>query len=156
MLRTSDSNSAVITFSSSSSKKDSRSWCANCAKIGINSPLKHRIYLDKQGNITAPESDAKQWRQCHMCGNIVPVYEAKVEADIETLTEPTTNPFNNHSRDNSSEGSEQIDDNDDEYGKRLKTHRNKKHKQDLEQYKEHDIKDALRKGQKLLSYSEHL
>jgi hypothetical protein len=35
-----------------------------------------------------------------------------------------------------------------------KTQRKKKLKQDLEQYKEEDIKEALRKGAKLVSYTE--
>lgn len=155
MRRTSDSNSAVITFGSGSdSKKDSRSWCPSCAKVGINSPLKHRIYLDEQGKITSPQSDAKNWRQCWQCSLIVPVYEAKVEADIETLTEPRPTGFNNPSSSGTDRAEESIL--PDESGNRLKRHRKKKRKQDLEQYKEHDIKDALRKGQKLLSYSEHL
>jgi hypothetical protein len=35
-----------------------------------------------------------------------------------------------------------------------KTQKKKKFKQDLEQYKEEDVKEALRKGKKLVSYAE--
>jgi hypothetical protein len=151
MRRTSDSNSAVITFGSSSdNKNDSRSWCPSCAKVGINSPLRSRIYLDEQGKITSPGPDSKNWRQCHLCGEIVGVYEAKVEADIETLAEPRPTAFNNLS------SSEQAEEPIQPEESRLAKHRKKKHKQDLEQYKEQDIKDALRKGKKLVSYAEEI
>jgi hypothetical protein len=151
MRRTSDSNIGLVTFRSRSSSKTRISWCAKCAKVGINSPLKHRIYTNEDGSIAqVPPPDSKNWKQCWTCGEIVGVYAAQQEADIETLTEPMTNPFNNVS--SSSERAEQpirLDES------RLAKHRKKKFKDDLSsQYKEQDIKDALRKGQKLVSYVE--
>ena len=143
MRRTSDSNSAVITFGSSSDKKDSRSYCASCEKVGINSPVKHRIYLDKQGKITSPGPDSKNWRQCHLCGKIIGVYEAKVEADIETLAEPRPTAFNNLS------SSEQAEEPIQPEESRLAKHRKKKHKQDLEQYKEQEYQRRSKKRKKV-------
>jgi hypothetical protein len=62
--------------------------------LRIISPLKHRIYLDENGNIVAnPPPDSKNWRQCWQCRTIVGVYEAKQEAEITSLTEPGDNPI---------------------------------------------------------------
>ena len=87
-------------------------------------------------------------RQCWICGLIVGVYEAKQEVELETLTEPRDNPFKFgsgtklHTRE-----SRKVD-------RSGKTQRKRKLKQNLEQYKEEDIKAALRKGAKLISYVE--
>ena len=72
------------------------SYCQDCLKVNVLSPLKDRIYLDENGKIDTkpPPPDSKSWRQCRKCGNIVGVYAAKQEADIVTLTQPRANPFN--------------------------------------------------------------
>jgi hypothetical protein len=77
------------------------SWCPNCAKVGINSPLKHRIYTNEDESINAnpPPPDSKNWRQCWSRGKVIAVYAAQQEADIGTLAEPTNNPFNCYSSD---------------------------------------------------------
>jgi hypothetical protein len=77
----------------------------------------------------------------------VGVYEAKQEADIETLTEPRDNPFKFNKGEVRSGESRKFD-------RTERTQRKKKFKQDLEQYKEQDITEALRKGAKLISYQE--
>ena len=116
-------------------------------KVKTLSVLRHRIYLDNDGKITNPASDADKWRQCWTCGLIVGVYEAKPEAELETLTEPRDNPFKFRSGEVMTEESRKFD-------RSGKTQHKRKFKQDLEQYKEEDIKHALRKGQKLVSYTE--
>src|SRR5262245_45760167 len=97
MHRSSDSNTALVSFGTGtdSDNKEKISWCVNCAKVGINSQLKARLYLDDNDKVSKPAADSKNWRQCWTCGEIVPVYAAQQEADIVTLTEPSTNPFNN-------------------------------------------------------------
>ena len=69
------------------------SYCEDCLKVKVLSPLKHRIYLDENGKITNPGPDADKWRQCWTCGLIVGVYEAKQEVELDTLTKPRDNPF---------------------------------------------------------------
>lgn len=72
----------------SGKEKDKISYCQDCLNVKVLSPLRHRIYLDENGNITNPGPDAKNWRQCWTCGTIVGVYEAKQEAELTSLTEP--------------------------------------------------------------------
>ena len=139
------SGNAVIL--SGSGQKEKISYCQDCEKVKILSPLKHRIYLDENGKITNPGPDANKWKQCWTCGVIVGVYEAKPEVELETLTEPRDNPFKFKSAEVMMEESRKFD-------RSGKTQRKRKLKQDLEQYKEEDVKAALRKGQKLVSYTE--
>jgi hypothetical protein len=140
------SGNAVIL--SGSGQKEKISYCQDCEKVKILSPLKHRIYLDENGKITNPGPDANKWKQCWTCGLIVGVYEAKPEVELDTLTEPRDNPFKFKS------GEEVMTGESRKFDRSGKTQRKRKLKQDLEQYKEEDIKQALKKGQKLVSYAE--
>jgi hypothetical protein len=114
--------------------------------VKVLSPLRYRIYLDEDGKITNPQSDTDKWRQCWTCGVVVGVYQAKPEVELDTLTEPRSNPFKFMSGQVMTGESRKVD-------RSGKTQRKKKFKQDLEQYKEEDVKEALRKGKKLISYS---
>jgi hypothetical protein len=82
------------------------------------------------------------------CGVIVGVYEAKQEVELDTLTELRDNPFNFSNGKSHTAESRKID-------KRCRTQRKGKFKQDLSEYKEEDIKQALRKGSTLISCTEH-
>ena len=127
-------------------EKDKVSYCQDCLKVKILSPLRNRIYLDDNGNITTPAPDSKSWKQCWTCGLIVPVFEVKIEAGLDTITEARTNPFKNNN--------EIVIEESRKFDRTGKTQRKRKLKQDVEQYKEEDIKGALKKGQKLVSYHE--
>ena len=127
--------------------KEKISYCEDCYKVKILSPLRHRIYLDEDGKITNPGPDADKWRQCWTCGLIVGVYEAKPEVELDTLTEPRDNPFKFKSGQVKPGESRKYD-------RTGKTEHKRKFKQDLEQYKEEDVKEALGKGKKLLNYHE--
>ena len=140
------SDNAVIF--SGSGQKDKISYCEECLKVKILSPLKHRIYLDEDGKITNPGPDANKWKQCWTCGLIVGVYQAKQEVELETLTEPRSNPFKFKSDEIETGESRKVD-------RSGRTQRKRKIKQDVEQYKEEDIKAALRQGKKLVSYAEY-
>jgi hypothetical protein len=135
----------------SGKSKDKVAYCHKCLEVNVLSPLKHRIYLDEHGNIiTNPPPDSKNWKQCWQCGDIVGTYEAKQEADIVTLTEPADNPFKfGHGIVRSVGDTRKFD-------RTGKTQHKRKFKQDLEQYKEEDVKEALRKGSKLVSYEERI
>ena len=132
---------------SGSGDKEKISYCEDCLKVKILSPLKHRIYLDEDGKITNPGPDANKWKQCWTCGLVVGVYEAKQEVELDTLTEPRDNPFKFKS------GLVETGDHRKIY-RTGKTQHKRKFKQDLEQYKEEDIKEAVRKGAKVISYTE--
>ncbi len=127
--------------------KEKVSYCEDCLKVKILSSLKHRIYLDKDGKITNPAADSNKWKQCWTCGVIVGVYEAKQEVELDTLTGPRSNPFKFGNTNVHTGESLKVD-------RSGKTQRKRKLKQDLEQYKEEDVKEALRKGAKLVSYQE--
>jgi hypothetical protein len=139
------SGNAVIL--SGTSDKEKISYCEACLKVKILSPLRNRIYLDDDGKITNPGPDANKWKQCWTCGLVVGVYEAKQEVELDTLTEPRDNPFKFKSGEIKTEESRKID-------RTGKTQHKRKFKQDLEQYKEEDIKAAVRKGAKVISYTE--
>ncbi len=128
--------------------KEKISYCEDCLKVKILSPLRHRIYLDENGKITNPRPDADKWRQCWTCGVVVGVYEAKQEAALDTLTKPRDNPFKFGSGSKvHTEESRKID-------KTGLTQRKRKLRQDLSEYQEEDVKESLRKGAKLISYVE--
>ena len=143
-MRRSVRENAVVSFGPD---KERISYCEDCLKVKILSPLRHRIYLDENGKITNPGPDSNKWKQCWTCGLIVGVYEAKPEVELSALTEPRDNPFRFKSAEVETGESRKFD-------RTGKTQRKRKLKQDLEQYKEEDIKDALRKGSKLVSYEE--
>jgi len=100
-------------------------------------------------NLVIPLSppDADKWHQCHKCGTIYPKYETKQEAELTSLTDPRDNPFKLGKGEVKTGESRKFD-------RTGRTQTKKKFKQDLEQYKEEDIKNPLRKGEKLVSYVE--
>ncbi len=131
----------------SGTDKEKVSYCEACEKVKVLSMLKHRIYLDENGKITNPAADADKWRQCWTCGVIVGVYEAKQEVELDTLTTPRDNPFKFKRGVVETGESRKVD-------RSGRTQHKRQFKQDLEQYKEEDIKSALRKGSKLVSHVE--
>ena len=52
-----------------------KSYCKHCLEFGFKVQLRNRLYPD---NEPIPV-DHDQWRQCHECGLIVPVYEHKTK-----------------------------------------------------------------------------
>jgi hypothetical protein len=134
---------------SSGQDKDRISYCEDCLKVNILSRLKHRIYLDEKGKIKEnPPPDADRWRQCWKCGLIVAVHEAKSEVELDTLTEPRDNPFKFNNGLIKALGESR------KFDRTGRQQHKRKFKQDLNQYKEEDIKTALKKGAKLVSYVE--
>jgi hypothetical protein len=129
--------------------KDKVSYCQDCLKVKILSPLRNRIYLDDDGKIANPAADADKWRQCWTCGVIVGVNEAKQEVELDTLTQPRNNPFKF-----GNSGNQVMTGESRKFDKTGKTQRQRKLKQDLSEYKEEDVKEAIRKGSKLVSYTE--
>jgi hypothetical protein len=80
----------IVDFSDDDNENDdSKSYCKHCKKFGFKVPLKNRIY---PYNEPIPV-DHDQWRQCHECGSIVPIYELEKEATIKDVVETIDNPF---------------------------------------------------------------
>jgi hypothetical protein len=65
-----------------------KSYCKHCLEYGFKVPLKNRIYQNEPIPV-----DHDQWRQCHECGLIVPVYELQKESEIKDVVETVENPF---------------------------------------------------------------
>jgi hypothetical protein len=125
------------------------SYCQRCLKMAnVRSKLGNRIYFpDEFGRTVIPPDDDK-WRQCHRCGKIYGRYETKQETELTSLTEPGDNPFKFGNGQIRAVGDSR------KFDRTGRTQRKRKFKQDLSQYKEEDIKQALRKGAKLVSYEE--
>ena len=139
LMRGRSGNAVVL---SGSNDKDKVSYCQDCLNVKVLSRLKHRIYLDEDGKITNPAPDHNQWKQCWTCGVIVGVHEAKQEPELASLVKP------------GKKGGLVLVGEDRKFDKTGKTQHKRKFKNDLEQYKEEDVKEALRKGKKLLNYHE--
>jgi hypothetical protein len=130
-------------------KQEEIAYCHRCLEMAnVRSKLGNRIYLPDEFGKTVIPPDADKWRQCHRCGTIYPRYEAKQEAELTSLTEPSDNPFKFNSSSVMSVGETR------KFDRTGKRQHKKQFKQDLTQYKEEDIKDALRKGSKIISYHE--
>jgi hypothetical protein len=86
----------------------------------------------------------------HRCGSIYPRYEVKQEAKISPFAEGVVsdNPFNFGNSKVSAVGNSR------KFDRTGRNQRKRKFKQNLSQCKEQDIKDALRKGAKLISFHE--
>jgi hypothetical protein len=127
-----------VDFSSEEFKEDETiSYCKHCLEFGFKVPLKNRIY--PEGEPIPP--DHENYKQCHECGLIVPVYELEKEASIKDVVETSDNAF--------------------DIGKSFlgvdsrKARRKARKKEELfSDIQDEDLKRELRKGHTLLSYSE--
>ena len=118
-------------------------YCNNCEKYGFKVRLLNRIY--PEGEPIAPDKD--QWRMCHDCGSIFAVYELEKETMVTDAIDTIDNPF-----DIGKDSILGVDNRSSSTGKRKKRLKDKQ--KDLDDIKEADLKAELRKGHKLLSYSE--
>lgn len=65
-------------------------WSYFClTRYGFQVPLRNRIYPEGE---PVPK-DKDQWRQCHDCGTIYPIYELQKESQIKDVVETVDNPF---------------------------------------------------------------
>ena len=65
------------------------SYCPHCLEFEFKEPLGPRILLKGESKPT----DYDQWLQCLACGNIYPIYEAKIESKLQDFIEVSDNPF---------------------------------------------------------------
>lgn len=86
--------------------------------------------------------DHNQWKQCYHCGTLVPVYDIPVEGQLTTDVERIDSKFPRQA-----EGVEHYE--------KPKHQRGFNERLDREpEIKDPEVRAAMRKGQKLLSYSE--
>lgn len=130
----------VVDFSDDEYREDEpKSFCKYCLDYGFQVPLRNRIYPEGE----PVPADKDQWRQCHDCGTIYPVYELEKESQLKDIVETTDNPFDS--------GIEflGID------SRKSRKKRQREH-DDYDYINDEDLKRELRKGHTLLSYSEEM
>lgn len=66
------------------------SYCPHCLKYGVYRILRERIYMPEE--VTNPH-ERENWRQCHDCGTIIPIYETKKESKLQDFIQISNNPF---------------------------------------------------------------
>lgn len=66
------------------------SYCQRCLEFGFNNPLKERLYRKDELINGEKPVDFSEWVQCHTCGTLVHVTEAKQENEITPLRDSDT------------------------------------------------------------------
>ncbi len=117
----------------SEEEEEKISYCPRCRKQNYLSVLGERIYLPGQ---EIPR-DHDEWKQCHTCGTIVPIYETKKESKLQDFVEVSTNPFD--------QGKSITGLNNKSSKTRIQKQRQRLLER-IEQEKDEDIKRELRKG----------
>ena len=115
-------------------------YCRHCLEYGFKYILRNRIYPEGES-----DSDKDSWRMCYDCGSIFATLEIEKETMVTDAIDTIDNPHD--------VGNNQIlgvDRRSSSTSKRKKRQRDK----ELDDIKEADLKAELRKGHKLLSYSE--
>jgi hypothetical protein len=164
----------LFSVSNSSDPKDAhgddinnntKGYCPSCLRYGIRSPLKKRMLKveqtqgqgqEEQGQgpklVPATVPDADRFRQCHRCGDIVPLYNVKTESKIEDFVEPIDNPFdmNPGNMDGFTPG----------IGKSNRLNKSKsiykRKKEQISKIKDEDVRKELAQGNVLTSYFEQV
>lgn len=128
---------------SSTRQGDAVSFCPKCLEFKIKSKMGERVYTDEEGNVIPPKADAHLWRQCGRCGHILPIYNLKREGRLTSQLTPSTDPFRDKGEPRSISPKERLG----------KNNRQKK-KDEWEFIADADIRQELRSGAQLISYSE--
>jgi len=69
---------------------EDKMWCPRCIKRGHNSQLKEQVIIDPSKPLS-PDYD--QFKQCHRCGLIVPLYNVRHEGELYSDLDIVENPF---------------------------------------------------------------
>lgn len=124
--------------------KEIPAYCPKCAILHIQSKLGPRVYTEEELIAGQVPYDHNQWRQCYHCGTLVPIHDIPKEGSLTTDVERITTKFQTQRQD--------------EYYKppahrRGFNERLSKEKED-DGIKDPELKRELKKGAKLISYSE--
>jgi hypothetical protein len=117
-------------------------YCKHCEQFGFKIPLRNRIYPESE----PVPADSDQWRQCHECGLIVPIYELEKESQIKDVVETVNNPFDS--------GTSILGIDKRTFGGKSTRKKRERQKQ-LDDIKDDDLKRELAKGNTLISYIEY-
>ena len=126
-------NWCILHGSPEDDEKEPISYCPRCQKQSYLSILRERIYSPGQ----PIPSDHEYWKQCHNCGQIVPIYELKKESRLKDFVETSSNPFDQ---------GKTITGIGNKVQKPPLQKQRKKLKDRIEQEKDKDIQAELRKG----------
>lgn len=116
-----------------------------CLDYGFKIPLRNRIYPEGE----QIPIDHDQYKQCHECGLIVPIYELQKESEIKDVVETVDNPL-----DVAKDSFSGIDRRTSVNG--IKARKKRERQQELDSINDDDVKRELAKGHTLLSYSEQM
>lgn len=119
-------------------KKDIPTYCPKC-NFGKLGP---RIYKDSELIADRIPYDADQWKMCHHCGHLVPVYDIPQEGQLTTDIEVIDTKF-------------RVNREEEHYEK--PKHRrgfNERLQPKQDEIKDEELKKELKKGGRLLSYTE--
>jgi len=126
-------------------KEEATYYCKHCEEFGFKVQLLNRVYA--KGEPIPIDHD--QFKQCHTCGTIYPVYELQKESEIKDVMETTSSPFDvakdqflGVGRRTSVNG--------------IKARKKRERQQELDSINDDDVKRELAKGHALLSYSEQM
>jgi hypothetical protein len=108
-------------------------FCHHCKEYGFENRLGPKILM--RGQKPAPDHD--KWCQCMACGHIYPRHETIPEEVIKDSIETSTNPFD--------EGKSIVG-----LGNKRKKNKYEKILEEIEQEKDLDIKQELRKGNQVI------
>src|SRR5215510_506380 len=154
MLRRSREHSVGLISDSGSDSSSSEEirYCTRCLDgWGIRARLGPRFYLPHSSGKTVIPEDAENWLMCENCLSVYAKYEVKKESKLQDVPEAYDNEFAFGNNMVSGIGGESR-----RFDKSGKTQYKKKLKEDLSHIKDEDLKRELRKGAKLISFSEKL
>lgn len=126
--------------------KEIPSYCPKCEHNGIRDQrtvIRERQYLPHELIAGELPYDHDQWRQCWLCGTCIPTHDIKKEGSLDTDIPRITTKFSTAAR-------------QPEHYQKPKHRRgfNERDQRNEDDIKDEDLKKELKKGAKLLSYSE--
>ena len=124
----------------SKAQGDMVSLCPQCQEFKIKSMMGPRLYVDEQGNVIPPKADAHMWRQCGRCGYILPIYNLKREGRLTSQLTPSTDPFRDKGQPKAISPKGRLG--------------QKKKKDEWEFIEDADVRQELRQGAELISFSQ--
>jgi hypothetical protein len=137
----------IASVSGNINRNPKPSYCPKCEQVGIKSKLGQRLYKpDEFGNIIIP-ADHDQWWQCYHCGALIPRHDIPQKGELTTDIEVVSSKF--HVK-RESEHDVPKPKHQRGFNERLDLDK----KQGDIASKDPELKKELRKGAKLLSYTE--
>ena len=104
-------------------------YCHHCMGYGFYNKLGPKILIGDE----RPAPDHDKWCQCISCGHVYPIHETTKEETIKDITTTTENPFD--------DGKHMVG-----LGNKRRKNKYEKILEEIEQEKDLDIKQELRKG----------